>query len=213
MNEMMRINDPSALAAFDDFAATSGTASVQYLKFTKAGEFLYGQEENVVEDDEQFAADMQSLSQGFICWKEGQCAGETMAPVVSGRTIKKADLEDYGPYEGNDGWKEQSTIEFTSLETGEKLLFKTSSRGGLGALSALAKEFSARVRSGTRKIVPVIVMKTSHYKHAKYGKIYTPKFEVIDWLLPPGAEDDGAVEGEVIPADPPKRRKARAVPA
>ena len=183
----------AALANIDSFVAESGRGHVQYLKFNK-GEFLFGLEENIVEPDERFAVNMHTLAKGFICWADGQVLGEEMVPVVSGRSLRKSDLEDFTDECGE--WREQSSVEFTSLATGDVLLFKTSSHGGRNALATLAKAFSDRMKSGEATVVPVIEMHADSYRHKSYGKVHVPVFEIVDWLAPAGAGGDGDGDGD-----------------
>lgn len=183
-----------ALASIEQFATDAGGADVMYLKFTRTGDFVYGVEENVVEDDEQFAVNMASLQRGYICWMEGQVAGEEMRHVTSGQSVRLHDLPEI---QGSDGWREQVSVEMTNLETGDRLLFKSSSKGGLGAIAHLAREFADNAKRGADKIVPVVTCETSSYKHSSYGKIFVPKFPVVDWLAP--ADVDAQIAGE----DPP----------
>lgn len=189
-----------ALNALEDFSNDASTGNFQFLKFDhKVGEFVYGMEENIVEEDEKYAVNTDSLSRGFICWRGGNAVGEVMAPVMSGRIIKEADLEDHGPYKKDtDGWKAQTSIEFQSLDTGETLLFKTGSKGGTSAIGSVSKEVVARVKRGETDIIPIVEMSSGSYKHRDYGKIHTPKFTVIDWVAPAGAANDDAIEGELV---------------
>ncbi len=184
-NMMTQINSssPAALATLDQFARDAGGSNAQFLKFAK-GEFTFGLEGNIVEQDEQFAANMGSLSRGFICWGDGEPLGEEMAPVWEASKLRRADLEDFSNEGGE--WVEQASIEFTSLETDEVLVFKTSSHGGRKALGALAKAFSDRMKSGEDTVVPVVQMLSESYKHKAYGKVFVPSFEIVDWLAPAG---------------------------
>jgi len=201
--------DTNAVMALEQFGNEGQNSSIQYLKFDfKAGEFVYGQEETLVEEDELFAANIATLSKGYICWEGGKPVGEVMLPIASGQSVSKADLEDHPD---SDGWQEQSSIEFQSLETGETLLFKSSSGGGKSALSALSKEFINRLKRGEHDTVPVVSMQVGGYKHNKFGKINTPKFVVDHWLSPADADAAGqgeeAEEVEVVEVETPKKAK------
>lgn len=208
--------DSSQLAALERYGNEVGSGAVQYLKFDhKSGAFTFGQEEEVIEEEESFAADISSLKQGAIAWDDGSVAGEVMEPVLSGRTVDINKLDDVGAE-----WKEQSSIEFTSLETGDKMLFKTSSLGGTRSIGSLTKEIIARVKRGHVDNIPVVTMEYGSYKHKKFGKQYTPKFVVQEWLSPAGAshaaagEAEEVAEVEVIEAETPKkatRSKRRSV--
>jgi hypothetical protein len=197
-----------ALANLDAFCSTTAN-DVQFLKFSK-GEFIYGPEEFNVDPEDHYVANMETLSKGAICWKDNKVAGEEMVPVHSGKSINIGALPEIP---GSDGWSEQVSIEFTNLDTGEKLLFKTSSHGGRNALKELTKLFGDNMKRGNKRVVPVVNMISTSYKHKDYGKIFTPKFEVIDWLEPGGEQassEEPEVEvitaAEAAPSRPSRRR-------
>ena len=185
----------NALAAFADDAA-SGT--VNYLKFSK-GDFVYGPEEATIDPEERFAVDISSLKRGFICWGDGAVLGEEMKPVTQG-AVNEDSLEDYSDQGGE--WRDQTSIEFTSMEDGQVFLFKTSSYGGRKAIAEVVSKFAQRAKRGETSVVPVITMLAGSYKHKSYGKVHVPVFEVVDWLQP-GQSDhsNDPVQGEIVEDD------------
>jgi hypothetical protein len=56
--------------------------------------------------------------------------------------------------------------------------------------------------------VPVVRLKKDHYSHKSYGKIYTPVFEIVEWVGMDGAADEAAPALEEAPAG--RRRRAAA---
>jgi hypothetical protein len=50
-------------------------------------------------------------------------------------------------------------------------------------------------------------LKKDHYAHKSYGKIYTPVFEVVEWVSMDG-EAPAAEVAEEAPAAPARRRRA-----
>ena len=202
MENLLVVKNETTLSNFAQFAHEADAGQVQFLKFTKNGQFIYGQEESIVDEDDLFAANLNTLSRGYICWKDGVVVGEVMALVSTSQQVPFSSLPAHGPYEGGDGWKEQSSIEFENLNTGDTLEFKSSSKGGRVALGALSREFIDNLKRGEDKIVPVVSMVATNYKHDKYGKIYNPKFEVDHWL---GGNNDA--EDEVVEETPPKRKR------
>jgi len=213
MNNIVAFNQ-DALAAMDAFASetTTGSASVTFLKFAK-GEWIAGTEGVIIDDQEDLAVNMATLSHGFICWKDKQVAGEEMALVTSGMVPRIGELNDIP---GSKGWTAQSSVELQHIDTGETYLFKTSSKGGVSALGTLAKDFMEQMRSGAAEQVPVVSLQSTSYKHSDYGKIHTPVLEVVEWLAP--GEVDAPVEkvaeAELVEEDPapkptPRARKTR----
>jgi hypothetical protein len=51
-------------------------------------------------------------------------------------------------------------------------------------------------------------LKKDHYAHKSYGKIYTPVFEVVEWVSMDGEAPAAAAEPEVEKAPARRRRSA-----
>jgi hypothetical protein len=62
-----------------------------------------------------------------------------------------------------------------------------------------------QVEKDQAKPVAIVKLKKDHYAHKSYGKIYTPVFEVIEWVSMDG-EPEVAVEA---PAPAPAGRRRR----
>jgi hypothetical protein len=58
----------------------------------------------------------------------------------------------------------------------------------------------------------VVRLKKEHYVHKSYGRIYTPVFEVIEWVGMDGASTETEAANEVAsedaPADSRRRRRS-----
>ena len=52
-------------------------------------------------------------------------------------------------------------------------------------------------------------MKKEHYQHKSYGRIYTPVFEIVDWVGMDGERDEPAAEAEAPAADAAPTRRRR----
>jgi hypothetical protein len=64
-----------------------------------------------------------------------------------------------------------------------------------------------QVEADQTKPVPVVRLKKDHYSHKSYGKIYTPVFEIVEWV---GMDGDSAPEAEAIEEAPAGRRRRAA---
>jgi len=193
--------DRNAIANLRKFAGERQDHDITYMKFTKEGHFVVGQEGAIIDDDERFAVDMRELKKGFICWKEGSPAGEEMGLVLQGQEISRADLDDIP---GSDGWQEQYSLILQSLDSHEKFQFKTSTKGGCGAIQDLVTAFLDRFDSGSTAIVPVVCLVDDPYKHKTFGKIHKPKFVIQEWLEPASAAAHAATpatEEDDLPFD------------
>ena len=173
-------------AQYDNFADETSNLQKEFMKFTKEGQFMHGSEEQVVNDTEEFALNLSTLAKGFICWKVNEVVDEQMKLVSTpGESIQKEDLDDHGPYEKEkDGWRAQAQFDLRSLETGVEMLFKTSSKGGLNAISSISKEFASKLKLLPSEMpVPIVTLEPGYYKHKEFGKIWFPKFIIQRWVL------------------------------
>lgn len=154
------------------------SADVQFIKLTRSGEWVFGADDNEVEDGE-WAVNPQSFVEGFIAWGDGELLGEEMAPMA-GTPILQSDLE---AVEGGK-WAKQVgfVMQCVSGEyEGVTALYKTSSKGGTKAVRAMVEQVVKAITNGD-EIVPIVSLKASHYKHKQYGKIYTPEFKIDRWI-------------------------------
>jgi hypothetical protein len=80
--------------------------------------------------------------------------------------------------------------------------------GGKRAVQTLAVALAEQVEKDQTKPVPVVRLKKDHYAHKSYGKIYTPVFEVVEWV-----SMDGAAPKADEPAWPTAEQEAAKAPA
>jgi hypothetical protein len=218
----------SASAAIDTTMGDFG-----YLKLTKAGEWVHGSDDDEIADDSIFAVSVDSFFAGFQSWDDGELLGEEIA-LLTEPPIRKVDLEDTGAE-----WKPLIGFQLVCIKGADKglqLVYKTTAKGGIKEVNDLMKRIVAHVTAGKHggKLVPLIGLAADSYKHKKYGKIYTPIVEIIDWTdaMPetdaaPAADADDdyeddepqaveeevevEVEVEVEPEAKPARRRRRRV--
>jgi hypothetical protein len=76
--------------------------------------------------------------------------------------------------------------------------------GGKRGVQTIAAALAEQVEKDQTKPVPVVMLKRDHYQHKSYGKIYTPIFEVVEWI---SMEGEPEVEA---PAPAGRRRRLAA---
>jgi hypothetical protein len=54
-------------------------------------------------------------------------------------------------------------------------------------------------------------LKKDHYTHKSYGKIFTPVFEIVEWISMDGGAEEKAEAPEAPAAEEAPRRRRRAV--
>ena len=83
--------------------------------------------------------------------------------------------------------------------------FTTTSVGGKRGVQTIAAALAEQVEKDQTKPVPVVMLKKDHYQHKSYGKIYTPVFEIVEWVSMDGEAPEVTPEPEAAPA---RRRRS-----
>ena len=196
----------TALRALENDVASAGVA---ILKMDKTGHWVYGADQTEVEDDATWAINPFSFTHGFIAWGDGEVLGEKMVSVS--QPLPELDT---APNGAKRGWETQIGMSLKCLngeDEGLEARFSTTSVGGKRSIQALAVAIANQVEKDQTKPVPVIVLGKEHYQHKSYGRIYTPIFDVKEWIaMDGGASADEAEEAPAIEA-PASGRRRRAV--
>lgn len=176
------------------------------LKMDKTGHWVFGADQEEVEDDSLWAVNPFSFLHGFIAWGEGEVLGEKMVPV----TQPLPDV-DAPPPGAKRGWEPQVGFSLKCIsgqDEGMEARYTTTSVGGKRAVQALAVEIAGQVEKDQTKPVPVVRLKRDSYSHKSYGKVFTPVFDVQRWMSMDGGDalPDGAKSSE----DEAPRRRRRA---
>jgi hypothetical protein len=86
--------------------------------------------------------------------------------------------------------------------------YTVTSVGGKRAVQQLAVAIAEQVEKDQNKPVPVVRLGKDHYQHKSYGRIYTPVFEIVEWVSIDGERDEPAeAEAPVAEAAPARRRR------
>lgn len=190
-----------------------------FLRLLTDGSWVYGADNVEVEEGSLWAVNPLSIQHGWVSWTDhpgkqaNEIVGEVMVPAGS-PLPDMAGLRDTGwP------WTQQLSIQVQCVsgeDTGTSVLYKTTSVGGTNAVKALLNKLMAQLDVDPTHPVPVIELLTDHYTHKKWGKTYTPVFEVRSWssidsveLEPEGdAPADEPAEEVAEPAAPQQTRAA-----
>ena len=189
-----------------------GSIGAVMLKMDKTGHWVYGADQTEVEDDATWAVNPFSFVHGFIAWGDGEVLGEKMVSVS--QPLPELDA---APPNAKKGWETQIGLSLKCLNGEDKDMearFTTTSVGGKRSVQTLAIAIATQVEKDQSKPVPVIRLKKDHYTHKSYGRIYTPVFEIIDWVAMDGSADAAAepeAEVDAPAAEDAPRRRRRAV--
>lgn len=197
-------------AAYGEQAAGNKT----FLKFSK-GEYLYGQDDKEMALGTRLVANMAGLKAGWQKWQAKKPIQEIMELIASGTVLpKRHELGDHDQalWEVDDENRPQDPWAFTNnlgmknAEDGEEYTFTTSSRGGIGGIGQLCKEYG-RVYRMKPGFLAVIDLQRDSYMHPVYKKVWVPVLKLVDWVK----EDDllsGAAEAAEEPVAPATGKKA-----
>jgi len=187
--------------------AEAGPAGVVILKMDKTGHWVFGADQTEVESDATWAINPFSFIHGFIAWGDGEVLGEKMVSVSQPLPEMEA-----APAGAKRGWETQVGMSLKCLSGEDKDMearFSSTSVGGKRAVQTLAVAIANQVEADQTKPVPVVRLKKDHYSHKSYGKIYTPVFEIVEWVGMDGASDEESAPAlEEAPAG--RRRRAAA---
>ena len=191
----------ASLRALEQDVGPSGSI---ILKMDKTGHWIFGADQTEVEDDAKWAVNPFSFVHGSIAWGDGEVLGEKMVSV----TQPLPELET-APPGAKKGWETQVGMSLQCIngdDKGMEVRFSTTSVGGKRAVQALAVAIATQVDADQSKPVPVVLLKKDHYQHKSFGRIYTPVFEVVEWVSMDGAEAPAPAAVEA----PVRRRRSAA---
>ncbi|CAB5194559.1 hypothetical protein UFOVP169_18 [uncultured Caudovirales phage] len=185
-----------------------GPAGSVILKMDKTGHWVFGADQTEVDDDSTWAINPFSFIHGFIAWGDGEVLGEKMVSV----TEPLPEMESAPPNAKN-GWQPQVGMSLKCIDGVDKDMearYTVTSVGGKRAVQQLAVAIAEQVEKDQSKPVPVVRLGKDHYQHKSYGRIYTPVFEIVEWVSIDGERDE-PTEAEAAPvaeAAPARRRRS-----
>jgi len=187
-----------------------GTPGSVIIKMDKTGHWVFGADQTEAEDDARWAINPFSFVHGFIAWGEGEVLGEKMVSVSE--PLPELDAPPPG---AKRGWETQVGMSLKCIsgeDEGMEARYTVTSVGGKRAVQALAVAIANQVEVDQSKPVPVVLLKKEHYQHKSYGRIYTPVFEVVEWvgMDGEGSEPDTSPVASAIEAAPARRRRGAA---
>jgi hypothetical protein len=205
--------DPSKFAAVAANLKRAASTRVGFLKMDKTGTWSYGTDENRVSERDHIFIDPNGFVHGWQCWADTDIKGvqselldEAIAPMdrpLPDRPDKV--LPNARPYNEMRG--------MSVLLKGERLVYSTTSVGGINAFAALAEEYMEQFHRDPKRMIAEVSLTSDSYKHKNktYGRIYTPIFNVVAWHanLPVGAAKPEPVPAPAKKAAAPAKKAAK----
>ena len=185
-----------------------GPAGVVMLKMDRTGHWVFGADQTEIEDDSTWAINPFSFVHGWIAWGDGEVVGEKMVSVS--QPLPELDA---APPQAKKGWETQVGMSLKCVsgeDEGMEARYTTTSVGGKRSVQSLALAIAAQVEKDQTKPVPVVRLKKDHYTHKSYGKIFTPVFEIVEWVSMEGKVEQAPAEAPAAAEEAPLRRRRRA---
>jgi hypothetical protein len=168
---------------------------------------VFGADQTDVEEDSTWAVNPFSFVHGYIAWGDGEVLAEKMVSVTEPLPEMEA-----APPGAKKGWEAQVGLSMKCIsgeDKGMEARYTVTSVGGKKAVQALAVAIAEQVEKDQTKPVPVVHLKKDHYTHKSYGRIYTPVFEVVEFVSMNGEADEPAAEAEAPAAEAAPARRRR----
>lgn len=194
-----KANLPSVASLADSLrnvASDVGSSGSVILKMDKTGHWVFGADQTEVEDDSTWAINPFSFTHGYIAWGEGEVIAEKVVPVSQ----PLPEVED-APPQAKRGWEVQLGMSLKCVSGEDKDMearYTVTSVGGKKAVQKLALDIAAQVEKDQSRPVPVVRLRKEHYTHKSYGRIYTPVFDIVEWI---GMEGPGEAASSPAPSD------------
>jgi len=171
------------------------------LRFNKFGEYRYGKYDEELPLGTVLAAYMVTFCTGWTLWQSNRPVEEIMGPVGEGFVppvrstlghLDKTEWESFDDGREKDPWAFTNKIVLVDTKGAEPVFytFSTSSKGGIGALGALALQYGEHLRQKPSES-PLVGLGRDSYAHSNrsYGEIRVPVFGIVGWTptakLPP----------------------------
>lgn len=190
---------------------TTGNGGAQYLKMDKGnGEWIFGAEETVVEEDSLWAINPASLMHGWVAW-DTDAGG---APVQEIMVSINRDLPPEGSLpEAKDSkgnmlrYQQQRSVQAVCIsgeDEGTLVEYKQSSVGAMKLFGELTNKLLDQLDKDPDKIVPIVKFESESYKHKKYGRIINPVWPIVEWRTLDNTTPVGGSEesGDPVGDDP-----------
>ena len=201
--------------ALRSIEAEIGPAGTVIIKMDKTGHWVFGADQTEIEDESTWAINPLSFVHGYIAWGDGEVLGEKMVSVSQ----PLPELEP-APPNAKKGWETQVGLSMKCISGEDKGLearYTTTSVGGKRSVQTLAVAIATQVDKDQSKPVPIVTLGKEHYTHKSYGRIFTPVFNIQEWVGMDGdakeAEPNLEIESEFedVKAAAPARRRRSAV--
>ncbi len=194
-----------------------------YLKMGKDGIWTFGQKNLEVQEGALWAISPFSYRSGYTCWTDypdelkkknvnlGKVTVQLGADPVDVNTLPVHTDVDTGQVWD---WTSVVEAEFVCIngeDKGTRVLFQTSSIGGLRAMSEYLDKLDQMIPEG--KPVAIVELGSDSYAHKQWGKTYVPVLDVKEWRTLEDVAEPAEPKAEIEDQEKPKKPSGRRRPA
>ena len=160
-----------------------GDALGTLLKFNK-GRYYKGDDE--IAPGREYVAHVDQWMRGWVKFEDNKPTERKIGKAVDNFQVPERDeLDDNnstqwekdGTGKPRDPWSRQSYLPLEDVESGEIVVFVSSSQGGRSAIAGLCGKAAQNPQRGK----PRVRLGIRSYKHREYGRIETPDFVIVGW--------------------------------
>jgi hypothetical protein len=193
------------LNAVDTTSVIGGGGGKPMLSFKREGDgtWMYGQKRTIIEDGSRWGVNPLSFRYGYICFGDGnKVLGERLVSVSQPMPAVE-ELPDKGfP------WVPQWCVDLKCLggeDADVEVTFKPTTVGGVQSVASLIEVVRDRLNGGQHdgKVSPIVQLRKDSYQHPQYGRVWTPRLDIVDWMPLSGPAPTPA------PAPPPTEQPRR----
>jgi hypothetical protein len=160
------------------------------LKFAK-GDWVAGEDGRAVPEGTEFTVYMSEILAGWVRWEDNKPTEHQMGRIGDGYapprrdelgSIDRAAWETDADGKARDPWQFANYVPMKAENTDEMYTFVASSKGALGAIADLCRQYDRHVRKYPDQD-PVVRLAAGTYEHKtkSYGRIAFPVFTIIGW--------------------------------
>ena len=160
------------------------SAGGNYLKLDKkTGYWVFGAQENEVQEGSEWAINPLALKTGFIAWGKGEVAAKHTR-AIGNALLLASELPPVPPV-AKRGWEKVIVMTLVCLngeDQGTQVEYEQTSYGARKAFSEIVSALQAQSAADPTKIVPVVTLDSESYEHKEYGTIWNPIFNIKRWV-------------------------------
>lgn len=201
----------------------SSNGGAQFLKMDKGnGDWIFGQEETVVEEGSLWAINPLSLMHGWVAWDSDAGGAPVEEIMVSiNRPLPDVNsLPELPPSKSGKrlDYQQQRSVQIVCVsgeDKGTTCEYKQSSVGAMKLFGKITNDLLDQLDKDPDNIVAIVTLGSDRYKHKKYGWIYNPEWAVQEWrsmgdTSAPGAKEEVEEPKKAARSTAPKNDETRA---